>query len=94
MTRPNGDLDPSAQGGVVSQAGDWIARWRSICPNGEEPRVKIDQVRHGWAHTAYQGRCEASITAADIERLFYHDQFGGRGAKVEDGRFEAIRHLD
>ena len=71
-----------------------LAKWRSQCPEGFDPRIQIEVVRPGYAHCLYEGTCEASVTLEDLARLFAHPQFGGRGEWIRDGRFSIIRHND
>lgn len=61
-----------------------------------DPRkgISIGFQRAGHAHREYGGTCGTEVTVADIEREFYHPNFGGRGAWARDGNWGAIRHED
>lgn len=56
--------------------------------------ILVETVRPGYAHTYRSGRCGPKVTVEDIQRRFYHEYFGGREARVENGRWSCIEHVD
>lgn len=48
----------------------------------------------GYAHEILRGVCGAEVTQEDVEKTFYHQYFGGRGAWVKNGEWGCIRHTD
>lgn len=54
--------------------------------------------RYGYAHVEIWGTCSPDVTVEDIKAKFYHENFGGRQARVEVrdgvGHFSCIRHTD
>ncbi len=60
----------------------------------DEHRVRIEDREWGHAHCRQGGTCGPKVTVRDIEQLFFHEFFGGRGATVHDGRWSCITHTD
>ena len=60
----------------------------------EDKEIKVISHIPGYAHTKYSGTCGKDVTVQDIKDKFYHSYFGGRGAWVRDGKWEAISHND
>lgn len=59
-----------------------------------EKRIEVTRCVPGYANTRFEGRCSDDVTVEDIKEKFYHPHFGGRGAFVSNGSFQAIRHDD
>jgi hypothetical protein len=59
-----------------------------------EKHIEVTWSEPGYAHTKMGGTCGPDVTVEDIEKRFYHDYFGGRGAWVRAGQWGAIRHDD
>jgi len=56
--------------------------------------IEIIRKTPGYAHTRFEGTCGPTVTAKDIAEKIYHPYFGGRDARVMNGKWSAIRHDD
>lgn len=59
-----------------------------------DDEIRVTKAQHGYAHTYREGVCGKNVTTADIKKKFYDSMFGGRDARVSNGRFSVITHDD
>ena len=64
--------------------------------NTEQDRkfIKVTRTMPGYHHTDYEGECGPDVTIDDIKKKFYSPYFGGRNARVCNGKWSATRHDD
>ncbi len=60
----------------------------------DKKEIKTEERTPGWNHIEYRGTCGPDVTVQDIKDKFYHPFFGGRGARVGNGKWFAVRHTD